>query len=202
MILKSLSANPNIIKFIDFLREEGPHISYGLIMELFPSITLEEFIKDHSLTLEQTLSICRKLFEALTFLHFHSVAHRDLNLTNVLIDPETLNIKIIDFGLSKVNADLLSLSSQGNCSYRPPCLEVFQHMYLVDLWHLGLIFLSLFMRRKINTKKTRILMRMEEDNCNEVRRVLQYLNELILAKDLDLFYAKIKEQISRELLCS
>lgn len=75
-------------------------------------------------------------------------------------------------------------------------------MYLVDLWHLGLIFLSLFLRRKINTKKTRILMRMEEDNCNQVKRVLQYLNELILAKDLDQFYAEIKEKISRELLCS
>lgn len=75
-------------------------------------------------------------------------------------------------------------------------------MYLVDLWHLGLIFLGLLMHRKINTKKTRILMRMEEDNCNEVRRVLQYLNELILAKDLDQFYAEIKEKISRELFCS
>ena len=168
-------------------------------MEHFPSITLEKFIKDHYLTKAQILTICRGLFQALTFLHSHSVAHRDLNLTNVLINLDTLNIKIIDFGLSKVNAEVLSLSAQGNCSYRPPNLEVFQHMFLVDLWHLGLIFLSLFMRRRINTKKTRVLMRMEQENSDEVGRVLEYLNLLMMAKDLDLFYCAVKERISREL---
>ena len=86
------------------------------------------------------------------FLHTQSIAHRDLTLGNILINPQNLQVKIIDFGLSRKNADFTS-SPEGNPLYRPPPMQIFENLFFADMWNLSLIFMSVFMKKKITTKK-------------------------------------------------
>jgi len=43
-------------------------------------------------------------------MHERGYAHRDLKLDNILMDPETKNIKLIDFGFSLMSSDDQKLS--------------------------------------------------------------------------------------------
>ncbi len=45
-------------------------------------------------------SCCRQLFEGLVYLHQHNVVHRDIKLENVLVDPNTEHLSLVDFGLA------------------------------------------------------------------------------------------------------
>ena len=74
---------------------------------------------------------------------------------NILINPSSLDIKIVDFGLAK-NEKFVSqiFSPQGNLKYRPPFLsEGFRNRFCIDVWGFCLVVLSVMMRKKITTKK-------------------------------------------------
>jgi len=67
-----------------------------LVTELFDFIDLKTFIdtNDDSLKIDK---IIKQLVKVMEYLHQNDISHGDLNLGNILIDPETLKIKIIDF---------------------------------------------------------------------------------------------------------
>lgn len=74
---------------------------------------------------------------------------------NILINPSSLEIKIVDFGLAK-NEKFESqiFSPQGNIKYRPPFFsQGFQNRFCIDVWGFCLVVLSVMMRKKITTKK-------------------------------------------------
>ena len=67
-----------------------------MVTELFDFIDLKTFIdtNDDSLKIDK---IIKQLVKVMEYLHQNDISHGDLNLGNILIDPETLKIKIIDF---------------------------------------------------------------------------------------------------------
>ena len=139
----------NIIKTSDFIKDEEMGV-YIIIMEYFPSIPLETFLKIHQTKNEDQLLLCQEIFEALLFLHENFIAHRDFTASNILVNPETFEIKIIDFGLSRRNFDVSEpYAPEGNMKYRAPSLEIFQNLDAADMWSLGLIFLSVFYKKSI-----------------------------------------------------
>ena len=124
-------------------------------MEFFSALTLEAFLKEKiaCISIEQKILICKNMIETVMYLHSQKIAHKDLNLLNILIDPASFQIKLIDFGLSTFDV-LGDCSPEGNFSYRPPeNIEIFQNPYSADLWCLNLILLSVFLEKKISTKK-------------------------------------------------
>lgn len=83
------------------------------------------------------------------------ISHGDLNIENILIDPNTLQIKIIDFGIAKtIGTTFDPITPNGNMYYRIPFdLECFPNPYLQDHWGLVLIILSLLMKKNVTTKQ-------------------------------------------------
>jgi len=91
----------------------------------------------------QVRHIMVQICSAVGYLHQRNIIHRDLKPENVMLNPLTLQVKIIDFGFSKVHT--------AHCTgymvtrwYRP--LEIvlgLPYDHKVDVFALGSIFLEL-----------------------------------------------------------
>ena len=105
----------------------------------------------------ETLLILTQIEEALKILHSMNVSHRDFNPTNILIDPATCAIKIIDFGLSKIvkNSEKEKEMDlpEGNQKYRAPECNSLVGSFFEDFWGFACIALGLYCHKKINSKK-------------------------------------------------
>ena len=97
--LKALQSVRYCVHLYDCFQDE---INIYLVMEYIPGYELLEFINARErLSEADSKVITRQLVEALNEIHVHHIVHRDLKLENILIHPDTLEIKIIDFGCAK-----------------------------------------------------------------------------------------------------
>lgn len=48
-----------------------------------------------------------QLVETLFYLELENIVHRDIKLENIIINPQNLHIKVIDFGFGKVFQQML-----------------------------------------------------------------------------------------------
>jgi len=75
---------------------------YALILEDMGGISLAEYKGSSSLSIPQFLALALQLAEILHQLHNHSIIHKDIKPANLLIHPETQEIKLIDFSISSL----------------------------------------------------------------------------------------------------
>jgi serine/threonine protein kinase len=76
--------------------------SYALVMEDFGGISLREYSQIHSLELTQLLEIALQLAQILYDLHQNRVIHKDIKPDNILIHPESKQVKLIDFSIASL----------------------------------------------------------------------------------------------------
>ncbi len=70
------------------------------VMEDFGGIPLNNYVLDHKPDLTDQLIIIKSLIDALNYLHQRSYIHKDIKPQNILIDPKTKQLKIIDFSIT------------------------------------------------------------------------------------------------------
>src|ERR1700719_1937108 len=96
-MLASLN-HPNIATIHGLEQSNGT--SY-LVMELVAGETLAERVKrEGAVPVEEALTICKQIAEALEAAHEKGIIHRDLKPANVKVTPEG-KVKVLDFGLAK-----------------------------------------------------------------------------------------------------
>ncbi|HEY9597020.1 MAG TPA: serine/threonine-protein kinase PknK, partial [Cyanophyceae cyanobacterium] len=76
-----------------------------IILEDFGASSLKELFNDGvsripELPLREFLNIGIKISEILAEIHSRNIIHKDINPSNILFNPETKQVKIIDFGIS------------------------------------------------------------------------------------------------------
>lgn len=87
--------------------------SLALIMSYIPGYTLEKIVdKSGKLDAETTAWIVERLLNALLYLHHHGVIHGDIKPQNIIIQPKTHSVVLVDFGLAMVKPSE-SAKSQG-----------------------------------------------------------------------------------------
>lgn len=132
--------HPNIVNIIETYETDRlcflvlEHCSGG---ELFERISSQRY-----LTEIQAANIMKALFSAVAYCHDHGVCHRDLKPENCLFSNQTndSDIKLIDFGLSKVfDEDEMMHSMNGTPYYIAPEILSGNYNYQVDCWSLGII---------------------------------------------------------------
>ncbi len=103
-ILKLLAHIPSVIRVHDLV-EIGQ--SLVLVLEDFGGVPLHQARGTEKFPLADLLGMSIQIAMTLGEIHAASVIHKDINPTNILINPETGQIRIIDFGM----ASLLSRES-------------------------------------------------------------------------------------------
>lgn len=77
--------------------------SLALIMSYIPGHTLEQIVEQAGrLDAESTAWIAERILNALLYLHHHGVIHGDIKPQNVIIQPKTHSVVLVDFGLAMV----------------------------------------------------------------------------------------------------
>jgi len=76
--------------------------SYALVMEDFGGISLRDYAQKRSLTLVEILEIAIQITDILNELYQHRVIHKDIKPANILIHPETKQVKLIDFSIASL----------------------------------------------------------------------------------------------------
>ncbi len=140
--------HPNIIKCYA-LEKYGN--SYALILEDFSGISLSEYTNLQKLDINSFMPIAIAITKALEFLYAKKIIHKDIKPRNILINPQTQEIKLIDFGISsllpKETADIKSPNVlSGTLTYMSP--EQTGRMnrgidYRTDFYSLGVTFYEL-----------------------------------------------------------
>ncbi|MEG5001154.1 ATP-binding sensor histidine kinase [Microcoleus sp. B4-D4] len=96
----SIAKNLDIPGLVKPYSLEPYHNGYALVMEDFGGISLEQFTQKKTLTIEGFLPIALSLTDILHSIHQQRVIHKDIKPANILIHPDTKQVKLIDFSIS------------------------------------------------------------------------------------------------------
>eukprot|EP00012_Vannella_robusta_P009932 CAMPEP_0206194832 /NCGR_PEP_ID=MMETSP0166-20121206/7454_1 /ASSEMBLY_ACC=CAM_ASM_000260 /TAXON_ID=95228 /ORGANISM="Vannella robusta, Strain DIVA3 518/3/11/1/6" /LENGTH=486 /DNA_ID=CAMNT_0053611925 /DNA_START=226 /DNA_END=1686 /DNA_ORIENTATION=- len=95
------NSHPNIVRYLGVCAEPGKFV---IVMEYIPGGNLEQLLQDpkRKISLYTKMRIAKEVALGMNWLHNAKpqIIHRDLKLTNVLLDTD-LSAKICDFGLSQ-----------------------------------------------------------------------------------------------------
>jgi len=143
----------NVLRTHDFGEAAGvPYIS----MEYVDGVNLKELIRGRgALPLGVGLSIAKQMCHGLAAAHETGVVHRDVKPHNMMILPETGDLKIMDFGISRVQSVgdgtsglTMAGTVMGTPDYMPP--EQAQGRaadFRSDLYSLGVVLFEIFTGR-------------------------------------------------------
>ncbi len=99
--------------------------SYALIMDDWGGVSLKDYSQHHPLDLPQILAIAIQVAQILHDLHQQRVIHKDIKPANLLIHPQTQEIKLIDFSIaSQLPKEVQEIQTpntlQGTLAYLAP----------------------------------------------------------------------------------
>ena len=141
-----------VIKAYNLLKYQNTLVA---ILEDFGGESLENLLGQRSFTLEEFLAIAIRITKILGDIHAANIIHKDINPSNIVFNPATSELKIIDFGISTIftqdfptlkNPDVL----EGTLAYMSP--EQTGRMnrsldYRTDFYSLGATFYELLLRK-------------------------------------------------------
>ena len=147
----------NVLRTHDFGDTEGtPYIS----MEYLEGVTLKDLIVSKgALPLGVGLRIVKQMCQGLEAAHLQGVVHRDIKPQNMLILPETGELKVMDFGIARVSdvkagttpgASGLTTAGtvMGTPDYMPPeQAQGFPADYRSDIYSLAVVLYEVFTGR-------------------------------------------------------
>lgn len=168
--------HPNIIRC--YKKYETVQHFY-FVYEYIEGSDLKVFIKNNHENRRKTNigQLTMQLLQGIWSLHKLGIIHRDIKTTNIMIDINQ-NIKIIDFGLSKVlGIKETSSDPYGSLSFKAPEILLQKpYNFKVDIWALGITLYYMVFKRLPFDKGTK----------NEIKKSI--INDVIVFPANDLYY--------------
>ncbi|KAK2955260.1 putative Glycogen synthase kinase-3 beta [Blattamonas nauphoetae] len=174
-IMKVLD-HPNCVKMKQFFinRDPSTNNSYlNIVMEFVPS-TLAHVNKQYvragqHVPIDQIRIYSYQLLRACAYIHGFGIVHRDLKPQNVLVNPQTGELKLCDFGSAKAILE----GEESICYicsryYRAPELVFGARFYgtASDLWGIGCIICELILGRPLFPG---------ENNDDQMKKIVQIM---------------------------
>ncbi|MEG4279349.1 AAA family ATPase [Microcoleus sp. MON1_C1] len=139
---------PGVVQVYDLQKYQN---SLVMFVEDFGGESLKIWMQQRSFTLEEFLLLAIATTEALGQIHSANIIHKDINPSNIVYNPETKQLKIIDFGIStQLTRETPTLKNpnilEGTLAYISP--EQTGRMnrtldYRTDFYSLGVTFYEL-----------------------------------------------------------
>lgn len=124
--------HPNILELYHFFEDSE---KVYLVMELCPNGELYQFMKKKPgpMAEEDGKRFFREIVKGVDYLHEHGIIHRDLKLSNILLD-DSMRPKIADFGLAVRQHNPLTSEQKTLCgtpNYLAPYHTILYAMILI-----------------------------------------------------------------------
>jgi non-specific serine/threonine protein kinase len=184
----------NIVKYIDSY-EDSDYIY--LVQEYMDSGDLFYFISRRSLLKEEEIrSIISQVAHGLKYLHYYGIVHRDLKPQNILIKNNN-EVKIIDFGLSKVLGNYETSNDCLGTIYftSPEVLKQDKYNNKVDVWSLGIILYFLVFGRVPYDDSSNDVKEIMNKICNDNLKLLN--SKKVSNKLKELIYGCLEKDYSK-----
>jgi PAS domain S-box-containing protein len=98
-LIKNLEIE-SVVKTFDIINYKG---GVALILEDFEGVSIKNYLnKKDQFDIKSPLIISARIAETLGSLHARGVIHRNIKPKNILINPDTEEVKITDFGISAI----------------------------------------------------------------------------------------------------
>ena len=92
---------------------------------------------------EEAWDIFKAILNVIDYCHNQNIVHRDIKMENILVDPNTHQIKIIDFGFSLKLSSLSNVVTNycGTPAYMSPEIvkKIPHQPHYSDIWALGIL---------------------------------------------------------------
>ena len=91
--------HPNIARLLD-----GGTTADGVpyfVMEYVDGVPIDQYCRDHKLTIDARLELFRQVCAAVSYAHQHLVVHRDIKPSNILVTADGTP-KLLDFGIARL----------------------------------------------------------------------------------------------------
>ncbi|GME88249.1 hypothetical protein B5S31_g5813 [[Candida] boidinii] len=147
-ILKNLTGGPNIIKLYDLIQDNNSKIP-ALIFEKINNVDFRTLYPKFKI--DDIKFYFTQLLTALDYSHSMGIIHRDVKPQNIMIDPITKTLKLIDWGLAEFYHQGIDFNVRVASRYHkgPELLiNLQQYDYSLDLWSVGAMIAAIVFKKE------------------------------------------------------
>ncbi|MGM2821196.1 AAA domain-containing protein [Bacillus cereus group sp. Bce001] len=188
----------NIIKYLDSGLDENRNLFY-IVTEYVLGENLENFIQNNNLKIEDLLTLFLKILNGVAEAHSKNILHRDLKPSNILIEGID-NVKIIDFGLSKIlgikyRSNTRTLKDYMTVTYASPEQIARKELNVQsDIYSIGGILFYLLTKNDPPINKSEIRELIEKIQCSKnLKSILRHTLEAETQNRFKNIYELIRE---------
>lgn len=112
---------PNVIQLLDWI--ETPTLLILVLERPDPCIELFDYCAHKAMSESKARIILQQVLYAARHCQERGVFHRDIKEENILLNPQSLMVKLIDFGCGDILRDTPYTSLAGNCTSEMSCID-------------------------------------------------------------------------------
>ena len=190
-ILYDLKGGTNIVQLIEIV-QNPKNLQYTIVSEYIKNVEYSKLYRtftDHD---------CRyylfQLMRALQYCHSQGIMHRDVKPQNIMYDPESKKLRLIDWGLAEfyIPKNRYNIHVASRHFKAIELLVDYQcYDYSVDIWGFGVTMASIISRRMPFFHG--------EDDFDMVTKICQVLGKNDLTAYLNKYGIDIPEQMAKKL---